>query len=462
MSRTPPRTEGNMNAFQRVMHQWSELHPYNAVHAYRIARPLHAERLREAVRQVYRQAGLGFVATDEGGWRYRYETDPSPPLEVLDGGHHIRAVLRDLFANELNGPFERPRCRPMRITAVAAGPADHYVCVGYDHWAADSVSARIIMRRILGRYLCLALPNGEPPLEYYPDTYRRIFAPRLSAARLIRGAIEAAGQMIWRRTICRVPYTSVTHMPVGYTFAATADGTVDRLRHFARSLDATVHDVILAALGRAMAEHLPRRASRDGTCPMGIGTIVDTRGDAAADLSHTLGAFLSYYAVRFAAEPNTGLDEVTRRVAELTRPIKAQRAYLDAFAQMKLFSAVWPLLNRRRQAYFVRMVLPMTAGVSNVVVRDEWLDTSGSPVVDYFRGAPTGPMLPLTLAVTTFGERMNLGITYRRTGFTESRLRGILAMLQAELERPDRAGTAHRPTPSVPAEPTPERRSAAA
>jgi hypothetical protein len=104
----------------------------------------------------------------------------------------------------------------------------------------------------------------------------------------------------------------------------------------------------------------------------------------------------------------------------------------------------------------------MTAGVSNVVIRDAWLDAPGSPIVDYLRGAPTGPMLPLTVAVTTFRGRMNLGITYRQTGFTEPRLRAILGMLQAELERPDRAGAVRRPKPSLDAEPAPKSRSAAA
>jgi NRPS condensation-like uncharacterized protein len=444
------------------MHQWSDLHPYNAFHAYRIARPLCAERLREAMRQAYCQSGLGFVEVNADGRSYRYEVDPSPPLEVLDGGHDLQTVLRELFARELNGPFARPRCRPLRVSAVAAGPADHYVCVGYDHWASDSVAARLIMRRVLDRYLDLNLPANQQPLTLYPETYRKAFAQRMSPLRLVRGVMQVAGQLLWRRTICQVPYTSVTHMPVGYAFSATADGTADRLRHFARSLGATVHDVILAALGRAMAEHLPRRVSRDGTCPMAIGTIVDTRGDSTIDLSDTLGAFLSYYAVRFAAERDAGLAQLTRRVAALTGPIKARRAYLDAVPQMKLFSMVWPLLSPWRRPHYARRVLPMTAGVSNVVMRDTWIDMPGSPIVDYLRGAPTGPMLPLAVTATTLGSRMNLGITYRQTGFTEARLDGILAMLQEQLEHPDRTNAGRRPTPSLEAEPTPERHSVAA
>jgi len=444
------------------MYQWGELHAYNAVHAYRIARPLCSERLREALRAAYCANGLGFVEVGADARSYRYEVDPSPPLETFDGGDDPQAVLKELFARELNTPFAQPRCRPMRFSAVTAGPAEHYVCVGYDHWVSDSVSARLVVRRVFDRYLNLGLPDNDRPLLLYPDTYRRVFANHVGKLRCVRGLVQAFGQVLRRRPICRAPYTSVAHMPVGYAMSSTAPGTVERLRHFARSHGATVHDVILAALGRAMAEHLPRRVSRDGNRPMALGTIVDTRGDSAVDLADTLGAFLSYYSVRFAAERKAGLAEVTGRVAALTGPIKARRAYLDALPKMKLFSMVWPLLQPWRKPHYARLVLPMTAGVSNVVIRDTWLDMPGSPIVDYLRGAPTGPMLPLTVAVTTFRGRMNLGITYRQTGFTKSRLDAILAMLQEQLEHPQRAAAPRRRSSSPGPEAAPDRRSAAA
>ncbi len=43
---------GRLNAFQRVMLQWCELHPYNAAHTYQLSRPLNLPALREAVRET--------------------------------------------------------------------------------------------------------------------------------------------------------------------------------------------------------------------------------------------------------------------------------------------------------------------------------------------------------------------------------------------------------------------------
>jgi NRPS condensation-like uncharacterized protein len=427
------------------MQQWSELHPYNAVHAYRIAGPLAAARLQDAIRQTNCDLGIGIVELAADGSAYRYETDASPPLEVLDGGGAPQSVLEAEIERELNRPFDRPRCRPLRFSAISAGAGSHYVCVGYDHWVADSVASRLILRHVLDRYLDLGLPENERPLRLYPDTYRKVFAHRLSLLGLARAARQVLGQVIRRPAICRVPYSSVTHMAVGYQGRSTAPGSVERLRQFARSHGATVHDVILAALSRAIAEHLPRRAVADGDRPLAMGTIVDTRGEAETDLTDSLGAFLSYYTVRYPVRRGVGLGELCEHVAALTGPIKAGRGYLNALANMKLFSMVWPFLGQKRRPHFARLVLPMTAGVSNVVIRDRWMDQPGGPILDYVRGSPTGPMLPLTVAATTFAGRMNLGITYRQTGFTKARLQGIVAMLLDQLEDPEQAPLFSRP-----------------
>jgi len=76
-------------------------------------------------------------------------------------------------------------------------------------------------------------------------------------------------------------------MSVNAELHATAPGTVPRLLAYARSLGATVHDVVQAALSRALQECLPRRTIRQQRDVV-IGSIVDTRADAQVDLSNSL------------------------------------------------------------------------------------------------------------------------------------------------------------------------------
>ena len=176
---------GRLNAFQRVMLQWSELHPYNAIHTYRLAGPLHLLSLRRAIQDAFEHNGLGIAEIDPDGVCYRHEIDNSidlPEVEVIADDQSPEDCLTAHLSWELNRPFGRPRCRPFRFTAVDAGPQSHYVSLVYDHWAADSVGARLLMRHVLGRYLRLDLPENEDRLDLCPGTYRNVLRTDCKAA----------------------------------------------------------------------------------------------------------------------------------------------------------------------------------------------------------------------------------------------------------------------------------------
>ena len=136
---------------------------------------------------------------------------------------------------------------------------------------------------MLGRYCDLDVPENDRPLELYPGTYRRVFAQRLRVLRLARAAVHALYQWRKSRSTARPAYSSMTQMAVRHELYATAPGTVRRLRAIAHSAGGTVHDVILAALARAMARFLPRRSSHGKPRNLALGTIVNTRADSQED-----------------------------------------------------------------------------------------------------------------------------------------------------------------------------------
>ena len=49
--------------------------------------------------------------------------------------------------------------------------------------------------------------------------------------------------------------------------------------------------------------------------------------------------------VRNRPDPSAGLDEMTRRVAALTRPIERRRGYLDSVVNMQFINMLWPWLS---------------------------------------------------------------------------------------------------------------------
>ncbi len=431
-----PTASGRLNAFQKVMLQWSSLHPYNAVHTYKIAGPLRLGDLAEAVETAFRCHGLGIARLSADGESFRHETDTQPEVEAVVGGEHPEDDLKEYVSRALNRPFERPVSRPFRLAALDAGPHAHYVILAYDHWVADSYAARLVLRSILGRYLALPAPEKEDRLELYPGTYREVFRRRLHGGELARAAFRAMRQWNRNRSAWRVACWSNTQWTVDYRLYHTIPGTVARLREFARANGATVHDVLLAAFGRALAEVMPSRGRRNG---LALGSIVDTRGIADEDLSRAMGAFLGYYLVRNDPDTTIGLDEATRQVAARTLPIKTHHRYMDSLVNMQFVNTVWPWLSAAARCHFMRKALPMSGGISNVLVRDAWMNQNRDVILDYHRGVSTGPSVPIVLSPTTYRDHLNIGVSYRLAGFPRAKIDALMAMFRDQIEHPNKA-----------------------
>jgi hypothetical protein len=431
-----PIASGRLNAFQKVMLQWSSLHPYNATHTYKIAGPLRFGGLVEAVETTFRRHCLGIAHLSADGQSFRHETDIQPEVEHVAGGDDPERNLREHLNLTLNRPFERPTSHPFRFAAIDAGPQSHYVILAYDHWIADSYAARLLSRSVLGQYLPLDLRENQGRLELYPGTYREVFRRRLRGAALALAAFRAIRQWNRNRSAWRVACWPNTQWAINYRLYHTTAGTVARLQEFARANGATVHDVLLAALGRAMVEVMPSRGRRHG---LALGSIVDTRGVADEDLSNTMGAFLGYFLVRTTPDATIGLDEAARQIAARTRPIKTRHQYMDSLVNMQFVNTAWPRLSATARRHFMRKSLPMSGGMSNVVVRDAWMNENRDVILDYHRGAPTGPGLPIVLSPTTFGDHLNIGVSYRIAGFSRAKIDTLMETFRDQIEHPNKA-----------------------
>ncbi|MGA2256773.1 MAG: condensation domain-containing protein [Thermoguttaceae bacterium] len=427
---------GQLNAFQKVMLQWSSLHPYNAAHVYKIAGPLRSSDLVEAVETTFRCHGLGIAHLSADGQMFRHETAIQPEVELLVGGDDPESTVKGHLGHALNRSFERPTMHPFRFAAIDASPQSHYVVLAYDHWIADAHAARLVLRSVLGRYLPLAIPESQERLELYPGTYREVFRRRLHGGQLALAALRAITQWNRNRSAWRVACWSNTQWEIDYRLYHTIPGTVARLREFARANGATVNDVLLAAFGRALAEVMPSRGRQNG---LALGSIVDTRSIADEDLSRALGAFLGYYLVRSNPGATQGLDEVTRQIAARTHPIKTQHRYMDSLVNMQLINTVWPWLSTTTRRHFMRKSLPMSGGMSNVVIRDAWMNDHRDVILDYHRGVSTGPTMPIVLSPTTFGDHLNVGVSYRVAGFSRAKIDALMEMFRDQIEHPNKA-----------------------
>jgi NRPS condensation-like uncharacterized protein len=431
-----PSPTGRLNAAQKVMYHWSELHPYNATHTVRLAGPIRLAALIGAIRDSYVFNRVGRIRLDIRTGIYRHSADPAPLLDVVPGDVSGEKLVPHL-STELNRPFERPANRSFRFSVMEAGDNSHFVNLTYDHWVADSIAARLILRHVLGRYLQIDDPDNGQPLGLHPGTFRDVFKDQLGVRGTAQSVWRSLSRWLQSRRVAQATYSCTAEMSVGYELHKTSADTVARLLAFARPMGVSVHDVLLAALARAMADVLPRRVCKANR-ELAISSIVDTRGDADADLNESLGMFLAYHLVRCAPDRSASLAEVTGRLAAQTARIKSRRRYLDSMVDMKLVGKLLPTLSRKRWPHAVRKLLPMTAAISNVRLHDTWVDRyRPGHILEYSRSSPTGPMFPLVITPTTMADTMNVGVTFRRNGFSRERMDDFMARFLEQIERPD-------------------------
>jgi hypothetical protein len=112
---------------------------------------------------------------------------------------------------------------------------------------------------------------------------------------------------------------------------------------------------------------------------------------------------------------------------------------MDSLINMQFSNAVWPRLSATARRHFMRKSLPMSGGISNVVVRDAWMNENRDLILDYQRGASTGPSLPIVLSPTTFGDRLNIGVSYRVAGFSCAKIDTLMEMFRDQIEHPNKA-----------------------
>ena len=76
--------------------------------------------------------------------------------------------------------------------------------------------------------------------------------------------------------------------------------------------------------------------------------------------------------------------------------------------------AAGSLFGPQRLKNFYRKRLPLAGGVSNVNMNRSWACAfHPSPLLNYIRVSPTGPMMPVVFTTTTLGDRLHFGLTCR-------------------------------------------------
>ncbi len=398
-----------LNLFQRLVRSWEAVHPYNAAQVLKLSGTPDVRSVNAAWHQSLHNLGLGRVRIEGQAFAFESLNGQSDQFSVreLPAGTCLPSHLGDA----LNVPFDNPGEPPFR-PFIILGDDTFHLGVIYQHWVADSVSVRMLLREWFGRLYDPALLAKNPPRRA-PKGYWTLFGPshsRLATDEVVLGLLR---RYIRFRTVQKVCLSGVGDYPVRVLLKELPTDAINVLLNFARSQNATMSDVLQAALAMACHRHLPMQRRPDRR-DLAIGSIVDLRPHAGSDLSSVFGLYLGFTHVICRRANLTNFPALLRSISLQNRVHKR-----DGIAQSSLAWMLAAHIGRQggkpaKLYRFYRKEIPLAAGLSNVNLAGTWADHADpARLLDYMRVSPTGPMAPLVLSVTTLRNRMTLAFTWR-------------------------------------------------
>jgi hypothetical protein len=401
---------GRLNIFQRAMLRWDDIHPYNAAHVLRVAAPLDESRLQASLEATLTAAGLGrlSIAAHERGFEYEATPGEIHIRRLAAGGEAREAVAAEIQA-QLNTPFDRRApFLPFRFFVLPEG-GGFFLGLVYFHPAADGEAVMHLLRRLMQSYL--GAGATDMALDLYPRRHDRWY--RQSPGLLARKFASLWRLMRNMRRSRRTPNPQRSDAQNTVTFFSLTPAELAALARAGKAWNATLNDVFLALLLRSLLRLLARQPPPARRPWLSIGCIVNLRRELGLDGPRTFGLFLGSFFITHRGTAEIALPELLAGVREQTARIKRHRLFLGAPLEMA-FARWWlGFLDRERRARFYQKHFPLWAGISNMNLNPLWPDRAGGPVREYFRAVSTGPVTPLVLSLTSFGDTTHVGVSYR-------------------------------------------------
>lgn len=427
-----------LNAFQRILRGWEAVHPYNAVQVMELRRPVDPAAASAAWGQTLEELDVGRV--EVVNWiQYRHVCLNGEmakyPVRQLPTGTSLDAYL----SGELNRPFDdpgEPPFRPFVLPDPAAGTWQFGIV--YQHWVADSVAVRLLLKRWLLRVFA--------PDRLRPERVRHADAGYIHLSGLTSGE-ETPGQtllsMVRRHLKYRKARKPVTlgdrDYPVAVTLAR-APGLVPALIDSAHRRGAKVNDLFLAAAARACDERIPTQR-RHRRPDLAVGSIVDLRPLARGALDDRFGLFLGFSEVICSPDELAAPADLVDGIARQNRLTRRRGIWPSSMGYLLAALAARPLVPPRKLYAFLRKETPIIAGVSNVNLNRTWVaDEHPGLVARYRRISPTGPLAPVVFSLTSLGDDLELSLTYRTALLSEARAGELRDAFLSELGALARAG----------------------
>lgn len=405
-----------LNFFQQGMLLWDEVHPYNAVHAVRLPGPANADRLREAIGEACRTAGIGEIEIDRSARTIRYGAVCEPPLDVLPAATRADEALTGLLERQMNQPFPAGAHHPTRWSVFDdASGRSHYVVLAYHHITSDAAGIEMLLAAVLHLYTGAEGLAANVLPDMSGDTAQRQLSPRLGLGHILRAWAGLAFTHGRLQRVHRMPDDAAADDSTSLLFRAAPGDLFARLSDACHRRGIGMNDAFMAALAHALAKCTPDRRARWWRRRLAVGTVISGRKWLPSDLSRVFGVCLADF-VTVINRPDAGPESALDEIVSQTRRQKSDWPVAAAGTALRVLFVrhVWPLFFIRNHRSSYRRSFPVCGGVSTVVIEQERFRSPALSGIRYVRAAPPGPAVPIVLAPTVFGDRLELCLIYRK------------------------------------------------
>lgn len=378
------------NVFQRLMLQWERFAPYNAGQYFTLDGAIDRDLVARCFRATIIALGLQQVGQH-------------PDAPVMDAP----GPLEEFISMQMNRPFARPES-PLRAFISSDGAQAH-IGIIYRHVVADSASIRLVMRHWFELIHAPRRPRFDP-VTLMREPPGGVW--RTHWLSLVREVMDETMRMSRIKRVRRLRDGDPSQ-PIAWRRVGLGDELIGELVRYARSRKVKVNDLFVAAAAEACNHHLAHEDA-ESRRDLAVGTIADTRSQDE-DVHRRFGLSLGVLQTVWRWQQLQSWEQMLAAAAKQSATARLRGAAQSS--ALRLAAAVW--IGQRTPlpelATFYRKRCPLAAGISNVDLNRDWPgEHHPSPLLDYTRVSPLGPMLPLVFTPTTLGRALNLGFTYRR------------------------------------------------
>ena len=418
---------------QKSMLQWNRMHPYSAVHVVQLQGPLDNTRLRDCIDNFLAMRGLTCLRLDGERFAFQYENGGAPcDIRTIACDDGPWAILMAEIERQLNLPFpDAQTFNPFRFLVVPAGDS-FFLGVVYFHPAADAESVVWLLRDIAASYLRIDMPRTNDGFQRYPDYRAHMF--RCHSKAMARKVLNLPAQVTNLRRSHRAPCRDANNMTNGFLCYSLQAEDLRALVVASKSWKVTVNDLLMAMLMKAISPFSAERAQARKRRKISLGCIVNLRKDLGVDSRGVFGVFLGSFLVTHEVPVGITLRNLATEIACQTESIKRHKLYLAAPLEMEFARFMLKFFSPVRQKKFYAKHYPLWGGITNLNLNSVWDPINQRAPLDYFRGVSTGPVTPLVLSVTTIGERMNLGVSYRVAVFSSHDVQNLQCRFREHLK----------------------------